>query len=262
MAASQLSSSQEDKNASTPKLESSKTIIKHVLGRLPVDALSALAAGIVVAPIVFVIDTAVIEAAFGRRTVGRAMRSAATDLALRPHRSIRSRPFLAMFALYSGTYMTVNIVDTTAAKLQADALASTWTKFGTVSTVNMALSLYKDNQFAKAVGGTMVARAMPARSYVPFVVRDGITIFASFNLPSSLASRLPERWENTVARLSIAQLIAPAASQIIVTPLHLLGLDLYYRPGSLARMIRVIPGLAFGNVVNTKLHDSLSQKLK
>ncbi|KAI6815387.1 hypothetical protein KC367_g1391 [Hortaea werneckii] len=134
MAVPQLSSSQEDKNASTPKLESSKTIINHVLEKLPVDALSALAAGIVVAPIVFVIDTAVIEAAFGRRTVRKAMRSAATELTLQPQRLIRSKPFLAMFALYSGTYMTVNIVDTTAAKLQADAFTSTWTKLGTVST--------------------------------------------------------------------------------------------------------------------------------
>lgn len=53
----QLSTSQEDRTASTPKVESSKTIINHVLGRFPVDALSALAAGIVVAPIVYVIDT-------------------------------------------------------------------------------------------------------------------------------------------------------------------------------------------------------------
>ncbi|GAB1741651.1 hypothetical protein NU219Hw_g7068t1 [Hortaea werneckii] len=130
----QLSTSQEDKTASTPKVKSSKTIINHVLERLPVDALSALAAGIVVAPIVFVIDTAVIEAALGRRKVGKAARSAATDLALHPHRYVRSKPFLAMLALYSGTYMTVNIVDTTATKLQADAFTSTWTKLGTVST--------------------------------------------------------------------------------------------------------------------------------
>ncbi|KAI7184604.1 hypothetical protein D0869_03698 [Hortaea werneckii] len=276
----QLSSSQEDRTASTPKVESSRTIINHVLERLPVDALSALAAGIVVAPIVYVIDTAVIEAALGRRTVGRAVRSAATDLALQPHRIVRSKPFSAMLALYSGTYMTVNVVDTTTAKLQADAFTSTWTKLGTVSTVNMALSLYKDNQFAKAFSGNLVTRAMPARSYVPFVIRDGITIFASFNLPPALASQLPERWEDRVARLSIAQLIAPAASQIVVTPLHLLGLDLYYRQGrlsirerilamrrgcvsgSLARMIRVIPGLAFGNVINTKLHSSLGQNLE
>lgn len=225
-------------------------------------------------------SSAVIEAALGRRTVAKAARSAATDLALSPHRYVRSKPFLAMLALYSGTYMTVNIVDTTATKLQADAFTSTWTKLGTVSTVNMALSLYKDNQFAKAISGNLVARAMPARSYVPFVIRDGITIFASFNLPPVLACQLPERWENAVARLSIAQLIAPAASQIVATPLHLLGLDLYYRQGrlsirerilatrrgcvsgSLARMIRVIPGLSFGNVINTKLNSSLGQNLE
>ena len=53
----QLSSSQEDRTASTPKNKSNKTTINHVLQRLPFDALSALAAGIVVAPIVFVIDT-------------------------------------------------------------------------------------------------------------------------------------------------------------------------------------------------------------
>ena len=201
-------------------------------------------------------------------------------MALQPHRVVRSKPFLAMFALYSGTYMTVNIADTTAAKLEADAFTSTWTKLGTVSAVNMALSLYKDNQFAKAISGNLVARAMPARSYAPFVIRDGITLFASFTLPPALASQMPERWESAVARLSIAQLIAPAASQIVATPLHLLGLDLYYRQGrlsvrerilamrrgwvssSLARMIRVIPGLAFGNVVNTKLNSSLGRNLE
>jgi hypothetical protein len=194
----------------------------------------------------------------------------------RPHAVLASRPFFAMFLLYGGTYATANVLDTISAGSTArDGLAeaTNWTKFGAVSITNMCLSLHEDNQFAKAFGaGT--ARALPVASYAPFVLPDGITIFASFNLPPLLASLLPEVWEKSVSRLSVAQLLAPAASQIAVTPLHLLGLDLYHRrnrlpfleraramrrgwaSSCLARMARVVPELALGNVVNTRLRAS------
>lgn len=71
------------------------------------------------------------------------------------------------------------------------------------------------------------------------------------------------------ARLKMAQVLMPATSQIVSTPLHLLGLDLSYRPWKLPirervsavrrhlafatplRMIRIIPPFGFGSVVNT-----------
>jgi hypothetical protein len=85
-----------------------------------------------------------------------------------------------------------------------------------------------------------------------------------------------------VGAATVAQFVAPAAVQIASTPLHLLGLDLYNRPGvgllgqdgragrvlrdwvksALARMGRIIPAFGIGGVVNTKIRKNLMGKLE
>lgn len=96
-----------------------------------------------------------------------------------------------------------------------------------------------------------------------------MTIFASFNLPPLIAPLLPlsHSVEAQISRASAAQFLAPAAIQLVSTPLHLWGLDLYNRPSviwkervgrvsrdwlgsSLARMARVVPAFGVGGVVN------------
>ena len=186
-----------------------------------------------------------------------------------------------MLLLYGGTYLTANVIDTLsshAQQLPASSTTSTLTKFGTVSTVNVGLSLYKDSQFARTFGKTS-ARAMPAASYAPFLIRDGLTIFATFNLPQLVAPSLPESMDVVVSRLSVCQFVLPAAMQVFATPLHLTGLDLYNRagpipwrsrlqrvcinwmPASMARMCRIIPAYGLGGVVNTNMRRNLMEKL-
>ena len=121
-------------------------------------------------------------------------------------------------------------------------------------------------------GGGGVARAIPSASYALFALRDSLTIFASFNLPPLVAPLLPmsAEVEKQVSRASVAQFLAPAGIQLLSTPLHLWGLDLYNRPmgngvgwrkrvrrvgrdwlgSSLARMGRVVPAFGVGGVVN------------
>jgi hypothetical protein len=82
-----------------------------------------------------------------------------------------------------------------------------------------------------------------------------------------------------VSAASVAQFVTPAAVQILSTPLHLLGLDLYNREGvsngerarrvlrdwlksSLARMGRIIPAFGVGGVVNTKVRRDLMARLE
>ena len=98
-------------------------------------------------------------------------------------------------------------------------------------------------------------------------------MFASFNLPPYLSPLLPlssSITERYFSSASAAQFLAPAGIQLLSTPLHLLGLDLYNRPRvgwrdrvgrvardwggtSLARMGRVIPAFGIGGVVNGKV---------
>ena len=186
-----------------------------------------------------------------------------------------------MMLLYSSTYLTANVIDTlhsTAHDQPASTATSGLTKFGAVSLVNMSLALYKDSQFTKMFG-TISPRPLPPASYALLALRDSITIFASFNLPPKLAPMLPESVEDQFGRLSVAQFAAPALAQILNTPLHLLGLNLYNRniptpvrdrlrtvrldwpATSLARMCRVLPAFGVGGVVNNNMRAKMMSKL-
>lgn len=85
-----------------------------------------------------------------------------------------------------------------------------------------------------------------------------------------------------ISSASAAQFITPAAVQLVSTPLHLLGLDLYNRPGvrfggqegrgakvlrdwaksSAARMCRIVPAFGVGGVVNTKCRRGLMGRIE
>jgi hypothetical protein len=263
--------------------------------RIGVDALSAGSAGILVAPIITMIDRGIIENASGRNTLGTSLRNSAMEFLSRPHRFIGSRPFGLIFALYFGTYFTANSIDTAATTLKgvrkegADLGEQTsgTPKFLATSTTNLALCLYKDNQFTRlfaAPGST--PRPVPMTTFVLFTVRDCLTIFASFNLPPLLAPHLERRMDEEakkwVGALSVAQFVTPAAVQIVSTPLHLLGLDLYNRPearvggvdgragrvlrdwakSALARICRIVPAFGVGGVVNTKVRKNMMGRLE
>ena len=162
-------------------------------------------------------------------------------------------------------------------------------KFLATSTTNLSLCLYKDAQFTRLFGPVGKAAApLPGATYAVFALRDSLTVYASFNLPPVLARHLPlsdaavER--AGLSRLSAAQLLAPAAMQLASTPLHLLGLDWYNRPGgarhvvpwrsrvakvvrdwpktAVARMCRIVPAFGVGGVVNTKVRRRLMGALE
>jgi hypothetical protein len=65
--------------------------------RVGVDAMSAGAAGALVAPIITMIDKGIIENASGRNTLGESIKQSAREMLLRPHRFITSKPFVLIF---------------------------------------------------------------------------------------------------------------------------------------------------------------------
>lgn len=97
-----------------------------------------------------------------------------------------------------------------------------------------------------------------------------------------VAPMLPvgEKFEYYMSRASAAQFLVPAAAQLLSTPLHLLGLDMYNRNGgtpprdrlrkvrvdwlktSLARMCRIVPAFGVGGVVNNGLRVKMMKKLE
>ena len=211
-----------------------------------------------------------------------------TQLLTRPHLFVVSKPFLLIYGLYFGTFLTANAVDTIKSVIDPRKSTSTPsagpTKFAAVSAVNMSLCLYKDSQFTKMFSSPSpagaVKAAVPAASYALFAIRDSLTVFASFNLPPLIAPMLPKFSKEVEARFSrqsAAQFLAPAGMQLFSTPLHLWGLDLYNRPAgngvgwqkrvmrvsrdwfgsSLARMGRIVPAFGAGGVINNGLRKRM-----
>lgn len=212
------------------------------------------------------------------------LKDQARALILRPHHFLTSKPFALIFMLYGGTYLTANSLDTFKSTTKGRAASSTTSgasKFAATSAANLSLCLYKDSQFTKMFG-TVSARPVPPVTYTLFALRDCLTVFASFNLPPVIAPNLPlsEAAERYISRRSAAQFLAPAAIQLISTPFHLLGLDLYNRNGgtlfsdrmqkvrvdwlksSIARMCRIVPAFGFGGVINNGMRSRFMKNLE
>ncbi|KAL8955964.1 MAG: hypothetical protein Q9183_006466 [Haloplaca sp. 2 TL-2023] len=256
---------------------------KHLPSRIASDAASAACAAGLVAPLITVIDRGIVENASGRSTLMRSIATSFRTLLTRPHTFITSRPFRLISTVYFSTYLVANSIDTISSTISPAPIAhrsSGPSKFLATSAVNMSLSIYKDSQFAQMFGAASAARsAIPKASYAFFALRDSMTIFASFNLPPLVAPMLSDEVEKVMGRASAAQIMAPAAIQIISTPLHLYGLDLYNRPGmttwqrlrqvggkwagsTAARMGRIVPAFGFGGVINTSVRGRLMGRLE
>ncbi|CAI6337235.1 unnamed protein product [Periconia digitata] len=269
----------------------------HRLGmRVAIDAAAAASAGVLVAPLITMIDKGIIENASGRCSLKESLKGSLRELATTPLKFIGGRPFVLILSLYFGTYFTANSIDTVSSTLTPStpltATTSGTSKFIATSSANLALCLYKDSRFTQLFGSTTsAARPVPLPTFALFTVRDCLTIFASFNLPPIIAPHLEHRMSEEVKKYvgaaSVAQFATPAAVQLFSTPLHLLGLDLYNRPSdgakkvsvwgadgrvnqvvknwgmsAIARMGRIVPAFGVGGVVNAKVRRGLMRRVE
>jgi hypothetical protein len=183
-------------------------------------------------------------------------------MATRPVGFFLSTPFLLIYTLYSGTYLTANAIDTVTSTLRNQPFRTVTpgtAKFLATTTVNMSICVYKDARFAKIFGPSSAPAAtchpsasaavtaaaataakkslqIPKISFTLFCLRDSVTIFASFNVPALIAPSIPDYIASTPGmKAAVAQFSCPALMQFVSTPMHLLGLDLYNRqpPGGL-----------------------------
>lgn len=231
------------------------------------------------------------ENASGRRPLSTSLLTSLTTLLTRPQTILLSRPTALVFALYAGTYLTANALDTLSSTVSNSPATSTTSgpaKFAASSATNVGLCVYKDQVFVRLFGPPGVVstpRPVSLPSYLLFTTRDCLTIFASFNLPPLLAPRIDARLSDSLKRsfvsgLTAAQFLAPASVQLLSTPIHLLGLDMYNRPegtaswrqrwhvvrtnwlvSTAARICRIVPAFGVGGVVNTKTRRHLMEQV-
>ncbi|KAM7200600.1 hypothetical protein V8F33_003805 [Rhypophila sp. PSN 637] len=260
---------------------------KNLSLRLCADAVSAASAAVLVAPIISIIDRSIMENASGRRTLGASLRSSLLNFVLRPQTVLLSKPFALIFMVYGGTYLTANTLDTATSTVKnkpATHVTSGTAKFASSSAANIGLCIYKDQVFVRLFGPPGGApRPVTLPSYMLFAARDCLTIFASFNVPPLLGPVMTkyasEEIQKYASGQTLAQFAAPAAVQLVSTPVHLLGLDLYNRDGRIgwrdrwaavrknwavstaARICRIVPAFGVGGVVNVKVRRGLMDRL-
>ncbi|CCX34673.1 hypothetical protein FPQ18DRAFT_81007 [Pyronema domesticum] len=245
---------------------------QKIMQRLAADALSASSATLLIAPIICLIDRSIMENASGKtKSVLESAKNSLKTIITCPQNFFFSKPFALIYMTYFGTYLTANFIDTFASIRSGGdikAVTAGSEKFIATSTANMGLGLIKDRSFARMFGSGS-PRPVPLPSFILFSMRDAMTIGFSFNIPPLLTPYLPQ---NAIMKPeSAAQFLAPTACQLLSTPLHLVGLDLYnrqkvgsfgdrlrfvgrnYVQSAAARMCRIIPAFGFGGVTNKEV---------
>lgn len=223
------------------------------------------------------------------RPIAAGIRAHSLSALTHPRPFILARPFALVWLLYAATYTVANTVDTLGHEFHAAATGTL--AFLCTSLVNVPLGLWKDLRFAQIYGAGNAAdrlaqkaataplsRDVRAQVRVPkaaaaaFLLRDGITIFGSFTLPPMVAGLTPDALVGDAhAKAALAQIAVPVLSQVVATPVHVLGISLYQRQSGMAfrdrmarvardlpattvaRCSRIVPAFGFGVLANNEM---------
>jgi len=249
-----------------------------------------------IAPILTIIDKAIVQSAAGTHTLARSTLESMHMMLTNPVKTVRSPAFLLVWGVYAGTYTTANCLKTIVehksyteevrnnGKSSTAELGKVGIFLGT-TFVNSVSAMMKDKAYAQIYGSNPVASAIPKMSYAMWIARDLSVIGSSFILPDIVYPKLVDAYgfDEKTAR-SVCQLALPIGAQFVASPLHYIGLDLYNRnldsiswresivdrsralyrgvlPVTIARIARIAPGYGFAGVFNTKLRDDWREYL-
>jgi len=236
-----------------------------ILLRLGVEIGSAFVAAASVAPVIGIIDRAIVSNASGLEPLVPSLKNGLKTLAFRPVYFMKQRFFLLIFGVQLGTYSVANAVEAICERMKKP---SNYPKSILCSLTNVTLSVSKDSAYVKMFGKSL-PHAIPISSLLFFAKRDSMTVFSSFVLPDITSKYLVEKKiSNKIdTAYCFSQLMCPVSMQLFSTPLHLFGLDLYNRPNislterfsfikreygrtAIARMSRILPAFGIGGIIN------------
>jgi len=237
---------------------------------------AAASSSFAVSPFIAIVDRSIIENTNGKTPLVQGLKQGFATLISQPHKFIVTRQFRLIFAIYFSTYLTANVIDTSSEFLEREPAAA---KFVGTTAVNMSVCIYKDRAFTRMFG-TVASKPLPALSYLLFASRDSLTIASSFNAPPIVSRWIQSEGilHNKKASDTISQLVCPAITQVLSTPIHLLGLDLYnnakaspgqrfalikreYVKSVLARVARIAPAFGIGGIGNSYVRSYRQQIL-
>lgn len=190
------------------------------------EVIAGLITGFAVSPTNAILDRSVIEYANGKQSVREGVRSGLARLFTTPHEFLTSYKFRWMYFVYAMTYSTNNLTDHNSIipdlPIPLQNLIMTF-------VVNTVCGILKDKAYIQHFG-VAHPKVFPAATLGLLFLRDIITVASAFTLPHVFAESIHNRLGfSERSSLTEAQLLSPLIVQVFVTPLHLLGLDLYNR---------------------------------
>ncbi|PYH88637.1 hypothetical protein BO71DRAFT_338409 [Aspergillus ellipticus CBS 707.79] len=271
-------------------------------GFLTADVMVAAGSAALVTPAVMILDRLVVEKSSHNQPFFPAFRRHLWLSITQPATFLTSRPSLLVWSLYTATFAAANATDTVLDQVypHVDQTMSSIATFMSTFIVNSSVGVWKDVRFAQLFGQPQTpkqpptpaapasqsktlrfSRSIPFATYSAFLLRDALTIFGSFTLPGMVSSSIPDSIaSNDYLKTMFAQIAIPASIQLVSTPIHLLGLDLYNRRAvlpradrlsrvsrdwigaSLMRMCRIIPAFGIGGFANTEGRAFLHRQLR
>lgn len=255
---------EESKKPHTNKTWTPTTILR----RIGLDCASGALAAFTVAPIILTVDKAVVENSSGKSTIAKSVASSVKSLAFSPLKYIMRKEFIWIYFVYGSTYMCANSIDSMCKITGTDDVIP---KLIGVTAVNMTASILKDRAFAYYFGKSGVGKVTKASMFIWFV-RDILTMAGAFVLPSRLAKVFEENGVKRGIAEKTSQFICPVGFQFVLTPIHLLGYDIYnypqrkmgdrmggilklYPSTTFIRMVRMGGAYGIGGVNNKSFRD-------
>jgi hypothetical protein len=201
--------------------------------KLRADTVAAIGAASSASIFVTMIDQAVTMNTSGSATMKESLMKSMKTFLTRPHKFLGNKAYLAVATVYTATYLAANYTNTFCEFYQRD---SKLPKLASTSVTNISMGVTKDSLFAiwfgagTATGGLM---SVPLASWTLFILRDVSTMAAGFILPGMASDVIYEKkiFKKKSTCDIVAQLSVPMACQFFLTPMHLLALDMYNRPG-------------------------------
>ncbi|CAJ1893794.1 unnamed protein product [Cylindrotheca closterium] len=250
-----------------------------------------------IAPILTIIDKAVVQSASGTHTLARSTLESMQGMLTNPIKTVKSPAFLLVWGVYAGTYSTANCLKTlvehqsykeearNSGKSSTAELGKVGIFLGT-TCANSGLAMLKDRTYAQLYGSNPTKSIIPRWTYAMWIARDLSVIGSSFILPDIVYPKLVDAYgfDEKTAK-SFCQIALPVGAQFVASPLHYIGLDLYNRnlgssvswresmidrskslyrgilPVTIARIARIAPGYGFAGVFNTQLRDDWREYL-
>eukprot|EP00978_Attheya_sp_CCMP212_P021234 scaffold61822_cov52-Attheya_sp.AAC.7 len=251
--------------------------IDPVSVRVPKEIGCALAASLLISPLVSIVDKTMMQPLKGVGSFMKAVAQSSAKMASHPREFFGSMPFRLTVLVYFGTYAVANVSEVALDEYRVpDELQRKKVKVGAASLANVSLLMWRDAKFAREFSsiGAKFFKPTPIRTLALFGVRDMTTMVATFYGAPEAAKYLykEHHFNQEFAEISTA-LTIPVLSQFLTAPLHVYAMDYFnrqrarpaerlalvssqYGKVALARGLRILPAFGLGSYSNNKFREA------